>query len=38
MVNFHYITKENMKEHNRNWPKIPGHPYRIFIKQVTKKG
>ena len=30
MINFDYVTKENMKEHNP-WPKIPDHPYRILI-------
>ena len=31
MINFDYITKENIKEHNTNWPKIPDHLYRISI-------
>ena len=31
MFNFDYITKEDIKEHNPNWPKIPDHPYRILI-------
>ena len=31
MFNFDYITKEQMKEHNLNWPKIPGNPCRILI-------
>ena len=31
MFNFDYITKEDMKEHNPNWPDIPDHPYRILI-------
>ena len=25
-----YITKEDIKEHNTNWPEIPDHPYRIL--------
>ena len=29
MFNFDYITKEDIKEHNSNWPEIPDHPYRI---------
>ena len=35
MINFDDLTKENIKEHNPNWPQIPDHPYRIFnlIKQ-----
>ena len=31
MFNFDYITKEDIKEHNPNWPKIPDHPYKILI-------
>ena len=31
MFNFDDIIKENIKEHNRNWPQIPDHPYRILI-------
>ena len=31
MFNFDYITKEDMKQHNPNWPEIPDHPYRILI-------
>ena len=31
MINSDYITKENIKEHNTNWPKIPDHLYRISI-------
>ena len=34
MFNFDCITKENMKEHNPNWPEIPDHPYRILIVEV----
>ena len=29
MFNFDYITKEDIKKHNSNWPEIPDHPYRI---------
>ena len=28
MFNFDYITKEDMKEHNPNWPKV----LTIYIK------
>ena len=28
MINFDYITQEIIKEHNPNWPQIPGHPYK----------
>ena len=31
MFNFDYITKEDIEEHNPNWPKISDHPYRILI-------
>ena len=31
MFNFHYITKEDIKEHNLNWPEIPDHPYKILV-------
>ena len=31
MVNFDDVTKENIKEHDICWPKIPDHPYRILI-------
>ena len=31
MINFDYMTKENVKGCNLNWPKIPDHPYRIVI-------
>ena len=29
MVNFDDVIKENIKQHNPNWPQIPDHPYRI---------
>ena len=31
MFNFDYITKEDIKEHNPNWLKVPDHPYWILI-------
>ena len=31
MINFDDVTKENMKEHNPNWPQIHDHPYRVLI-------
>ena len=31
MINFDDVTKENVKEHNPNWPQITDHPYRILI-------
>ena len=31
MFNFDYITKEDMREHNPNWPELPDHQYQILI-------
>ena len=31
MVNYDYIIKENMKNHNPNGPPSPDHSYRILI-------
>ena len=31
MFNLDHITKENNKEHNKKWPYIPDHAYRILI-------
>ena len=31
MFNFDYITKEDIKKHNPNWPEIPDYPHRILI-------
>ena len=31
MINFDDITRENIKEHNPNWPQIPDHQNRILI-------
>ena len=30
MINFDDLVKENIKEHNPDWPQIPDHPYRIL--------
>ena len=30
MINFDCVTKEDIKEHNSNWPEISNHPYRIL--------
>ena len=38
MFNFDDITKEDIKEHNPNWPKIPDHPYRISIVAGSLEG
>ena len=31
MFSFDYITKEEITEHNPEWPEIPNHPYRTLI-------
>ena len=31
MINFDNYVNENKTEHNKNWPYIPDHPYRIII-------
>ena len=30
MINFDDYVNESKTEHNRNWPDIPDHPYRIL--------
>ena len=32
MINFDDYTNENKSMHNKNWPYIPDHPYRILIR------
>ena len=31
MINFDDYANEDRTEHNKNWPQIPDHPYRILI-------
>ena len=31
MINFDDVIKENIKEHNPNWPQIPDHPYKMLV-------
>ena len=31
MINFYNYVNENKTKHNKNWPYIPDHPYRILI-------
>ena len=38
MFNFDYITKEDIKEHNPNWPEIPDHVYRILLFGGSESG
>ena len=35
MINFDDVIKENRKEHNSNWLKIPDHPNRILIVESS---
>ena len=35
MINFDYIIKENIKQHNSNWPQISDDPYRILIIRIA---
>ena len=32
MINFDDYVNENKIEHDKIWPYIPDHPYRILIK------
>ena len=34
MFKFDYITKEDIKEHNPNWPQIPDDPNRILVVEI----
>ena len=38
MINFDDVTKEKMKEHKPNWPKIPDHLYRILLIRGSGSG
>ena len=38
MTNFDDVIKDNIKEHNPNWPQIPNHPYRILIAGASVSG
>ena len=31
MINFDDIVKENIKEHNPNWPRILNHSFRMLV-------
>ena len=31
MINFDNYTNENKTKHDKNWPYIPDHPYRLLI-------
>ena len=38
MINIDSIINENNKEHNKKWPCIPNHPYRILIIRGSGSG
>ena len=38
MINFDDIFSENKTAYNKNWPYIPGHPYRILITGSSGSG
>ena len=38
MFDFDFITKEDIKEHNLNWLRIPDHPYKILTVGVPGSG
>ena len=38
MINFDDYVNENKAEHNKNWPYIPDHPYRILIIRGSGSG
>ena len=38
MINFDDVTKQNIREHNPNWPQIPDHPHRILIIGGSRSG
>ena len=33
LINFDEYVNENKTVHNKNWPYIPDHPYRILITE-----
>ena len=38
MINFDNYTSENKTKHNKNWPYIPDHPYRVLIIGGSESG
>ena len=38
MINLGSITNENNKKHNKKWPYIADHPYRILITGGSESG
>ena len=35
---FNYITKQNIRGHNPNWPQNPNHPHKMFIIEGFESG
>ena len=38
MIELNDATKENMREHNPNWPQIPDHLYGLLILEGPGSG
>ena len=38
MFNLDDITNENNQDHNKKWPYIPDHPYRMFTIRGSGSG
>ena len=38
MIHFDNVAKENIKEHNPNWPQIPDYLYRISVIGGSESG
>ena len=38
MFNFDYTTKDDIKQHNPDWPGIPDHPNRILTVGASRSG
>ena len=38
MTNFDNYVNKNKTKHNKNWPYIPDHPYRILIIKGSGSG
>ena len=35
MINFDDVTKQNIKEHNPNWPQIPHDPCKMLLIEAS---
>ena len=33
MINFYNVARENIKEHNPNWPQIYDHPFGEYLEK-----